>query len=450
MNLNLKTFDKKMTLEERKAASIVQSIELTGPIANDENLTKSFLEVMEYIYSYYEMDSECVFRLKNEDCDRCSYKLTRKGEYTKEIALPGGSGILLRFYRYSCSSCKEHVDRKLSEIFEPDKQYSRNVKSDAIRLYSKQLSNYRAIAEELSLIYRRKINQKTVRLWLKDAGLEAEKVIHNDDGFSGYLVYDEQFMKVFFGDVGKKGAKLEWTQVYLLLFRDVFTKKSIIRIVESLEEETLLPEWINVIKHLRSKGIIVKAMGTDGKREYPEYIHKINRELGMNIEHVFDAFHFMKNLYESANWELFGNKQSKEKLPEHALNQIKLIESFFDVKTKEEAQTLLLSLISQKNTFLKSLRPHILRLKNYFADYTKFIEIPQIKTTNLCESWFHQTKPEKLKKGYKTINGLKAIANTVTVRINYDWQEKLHCKFDFSSALDLLLGALKAKFQGMN
>jgi len=42
------------------------------------------------------------------------------------------------------------------------------------------------------------------------------------------------------------------------------------------------------------------------------------------------------------------------------------------------------------------------------------------------------------------------IANMVAVRINYDWQEKLHCKFDFSSALDVLLGALKAKFQGMN
>ena len=71
-----------------------------------------------------------------------------------------------------------------------------------------------------------------------------------------------------------------------------------------------------------------------------------------------------------------------------------------------------------------------------------------MKTTNLCESWFHQTKPEKLKKGYKTINGLKAIANMIAVRINYDWQNDLHYQFDFSLALDGLLGALKAKFQG--
>jgi hypothetical protein len=449
MNLKLNTFNKEMTKDERKAASIVQDIRLEGPLANDKELTKAFLDIMEYIYSNYEMDRECVFRLKDETCN-CGKKLTKKGEYEKEITLPGGSSLFLKFYRYSCSHCKKPIDRKLSEIFEPNKQYSKNVKSDAIRLYSKHLSNYRLIAEELSKLYRREINHKTVRLWLNEAGIESERVTLNDNDFSGYLVYDEEFMKVFFGDVGIKGAKLEWVQVYLLLFRDVITKKCIIRIVENLEEETLLKEWIAVIKHLQSLGIQVKTMGTDGKREYHNFVTKINRMLGTNIEHVYDAFHFMKNLYESANEELFGNKYSKKELPENVLNTIKIIKAFFDVKSKEEAEKYLKdTLLFQKNTFLKSLQHHILRLKKYFNDYTKFIEIPQMKTTSLCESWFHQTKPEKLKKGYKTMNGLKAIANMITVRINYDWQKELQCKFDFSLALDGLLGVLKAKFQGM-
>jgi len=77
-----------------------------------------------------------------------------------------------------------------------------------------------------------------------------------------------------------------------------------------------------------------------------------------------------------------------------------------------------------------------------------FFEILEMKTTNLCESWFHQTKPEKLKKGYKTMDGLKAIANMVAVRITHNWQEVLDLTFDYSLALDGLLGALKAKFQG--
>lgn len=450
MDLKLNTFNKEMTKDERRAASIVQNIKLTGPIANDKELTKAFLDIMDYVYANYEMDRECVFRLKNETCNKCNQKLTRKEEYEKELMLPGGSSLFLKFYRYSCSHCKETVDRKLSDIFEPNKQYSKNVKSDAIRLYSKHLSNYRLIAEELSKLYRRKVNHKTVRLWLNEAGLEAEKVTLNDNDFSGYLAYDEQFMKVFIGDVGIKGAKLEWVQVYLLLFRDVITKKCIVRIVENLEEETLLKEWIAIIKHLQSLGIDVIAIGTDGKPEYHNYMITINRKLDTNIEHVYDAFHFMKNLYESANEELFGNKYSKKKLPEEVINSINIIKAFFSVKSKEEAEKYLKdTLLFQKEYFLKSLQHHIFRLKKYFKDYTKFIEVPQMKTTSLCESWFHQTKPEKLKKGYKTIKGLKRIANMVTVRINYDWQKELRYMFDFSLSLDGLLGVLKAKFQGI-
>ena len=161
-----------------------------------------------------------------------------------------GSSLFLKFYRYSCSHCKDPVNRQLSEIFEPHKQYSKNVKADAIRLYSRHLSNYRVIAEDLCKIYGREIDPKTVRLWLNEAGFEAEEVTLNDNDFSGYLVYDEEFMKIFLGDVGKKGAKLEWVQVYLLLFRDVITKKCIVRLVESLEEKTLLPETLFTLRDI--------------------------------------------------------------------------------------------------------------------------------------------------------------------------------------------------------
>lgn len=173
-----------------------------------------------------------------------------------------------------------------------------------------------------------------------------------------------------------KGANLEWIQVYLLLFRDVMTKKCLVRFVKDLEENTLLQEWKYIIQHLKSKGIEVKMFGTDGKQEYHKYIQKINQELGFKIEHVYDSFHFEKNLYESANEEIFGNKYSKKQLPDHVLNQIKTINSFFNSQTEEEANTFLTgTLLFQKNTFLKSLQHHILRLEKYFDDYTILTDI---------------------------------------------------------------------------
>ncbi len=447
MDLSLNSFGKKLTLEEKKAKSIASRIELGGSIGNDEKLTKEFLKMMDIILENYEFDRDCVLKLKDETCSNCKQKLTRKGEFRKEINLPGGGSIFLDFYRYSCTSCKEPVNRLLSKIFESNKQYSKNVKSDAVRLYSKHLSSYDAVTEELNKIYNTNIKKKTVITWLTEAGIHSEKILTQDNDFSGYIVYDEQFVKVFTGDVGIKNSKLQWINHYLLLFRDAITQKPIIKFADDLEEKTLVPIWKEVITDLKNKGVTVKAFGTDGKREYKKYIKNINLELNLNIQHVYDAFHFNKNLYESANEEIYGNKYSKKKLPKYVLNQIKEIELFFKVKNIKEAQSKIDNLIFQKNTFIKSLRSHILRLKNNFKDYTFFLQIPEMKTTDLCEGWFSRTKPKKLKREYKTKKGIKAIANMLAVRICHDWQKVLDLEFDLSLALNGMLGVVKAKYQ---
>lgn len=451
MNLKLNTFEKNITPKERKASSFIQSVKLSGPLADDKQLTEDFVKMIDYILVNYVMDEDCIFGLKNDNCERCNSKLIKKDVYEKEINLPGGSSIFLKFYRYSCSNCDEPVNRQLSDLFEPNKQYSKNIKADAVRLYSKHLSCYDNVVEEINKIYCLNIDKKTIMNWIKEEGIHSEKYIETDTDWSGHILYDEEFMKVFLGDVGVKGATLTWTQVYLLLFRDAITNKCIVRLVDSLSEEVLIKEWKSVIKHLYSKGITTHSFGTDGKREYPEYIKKINHEFKMKIKHTYDSFHFKKNLYENANEEIFGMRNTKKELPEHVKNQIKLIEKFFDITSKDEAKKYLHNiLIYQKQTFIRNLRDCIMKLETYFDNYTYFFEVPQMKTTNLCESWFHRTKPEKLKHGYKTMKGLNAIANLVTVRINYDLKQALNLSFDFSEALNILLGALKAKIQATN
>ncbi len=446
MDLNLNTFTKNSSLNEKKAATIASRIELSGPIADDEQLAKEFISMMDLILANYDFDYDCVLKLKNEICS-CGHKLQRKDTFKKQILLPGGSEIHLEFYRYYCNHCKQKVNRKLNSIFEDNKQYSKNVKSDAIRLYSKQLSSYELVTEELNKIYTSNIDKKTVRLWLMEAGMLAETKILKDNDFSGHLVYDEEFINVYNGDVGCKDAKLDWVKVYLLLFRDSITKKVIIKFSDDLSENSLVPIWKEVILDLAKKGIEVKSFGTDGKREYKSYIKTINSFLNMNIHHVYDAFHFGKNSYENANYELFGNKQSKKELPENIINQIEQIYLFFNAKNKKHAKEIIDKLVFEKNTFIKSLRNQISRLKNNFEDYTYYLDVPSMKTTNLCEGWFGRTKPKKIKREYKTRLGLKAISNMLALKINYNWKIALNMDFDYTNALNGLLGLVKAKYQ---
>lgn len=436
-----------MSKEERKASSMLERVELKGPISDDKKLAKDFMKMMDDIYAYYEMDHECIFRLKDETCDKCGHKLTIKGQYEKEIKLPGGSSVLLTFYRYYCNGCKEPANRHISKIFEPNKQYSKNIKSDAIRLYSTHLSSYEAVTTELNKLYKTNISKKTVISWLVEAGLASEQATLEDEDFSGHILYDEEYVKVFNGDVGKKHSRLEKTDYYLLLFRDAMTKKVIIKFTNHLDEKNLISAWEEVFIHLRNKGIEVKSFGTDGKREYKRYIEKINRRHNMNVQHVYDAFHFIQNLYKSANKEIFGVEETKKELPKFIINQIETIHSFFRTKDINEAQEKVNELFSERWTFIKALRDPIFRLKHYFKDYTYFLEIPEMKTTDLCEGWFARTKPKKLKREYKKRIGIRSIANMLAVRINYNWKEKLDMDFDFSQALNGLLGIIKAKYQ---
>jgi hypothetical protein len=61
MQLSLLTFSEKnkyLTKQEKKAITIAQTVRLEGPIADDEQLTQDFLNIMDKILKNYIMDKE--------------------------------------------------------------------------------------------------------------------------------------------------------------------------------------------------------------------------------------------------------------------------------------------------------------------------------------------------------------------------------------------------------
>ena len=77
-------------------------------------------------------------------------------------------------------------------------------------------------------------------------------------------------------------------------------------------------------------------------------------------------------------------------------------------------------------------------------------EFPFLRTTNLAEHWFGQTKPEKVKKGFKTKKGVLRVLQALAVKIcNVDWKDKLEIIRDINDATFLLIsGLLKKKNNG--
>ena len=263
MQLKIKSFNKEKTTKDRINEAIASGIQLKG-VENISGLS----EILSDIFQNYEFENR-VLKLRDEHCSSCKKKLKRKGTYDKEITLPGGIKLLLTFHQYSCPHCKEKVNRRLGSWFSKGDRYSSNVKSDAIRQYLSHLSSYDAVHEELKLTYQiPNLSKRTVRKWIKNAGETASRVLFNERDFSGHFVYDEEYLKVYIGDVGKKDAKLQRIEVYLLLFRDAITGKVILMLSDSLDKSMLIQYWRRFAKWILKNKIPWITLTTDGKREY--------------------------------------------------------------------------------------------------------------------------------------------------------------------------------------
>lgn len=440
MQLNLGSFNENKSTHDRVEDAIASGISMEGL---DE--IKDLQVLLQDIFCSYQLEKG-VFRLIDEKCSYCGSKLKRKGVYTKDIVLPGGARFLLSFHQYSCSHCKKKIDRKLGSWFDKGSRYSSNIKSDAVRFYLSHLSSYDAVKDELNKLYKLNISKRTVRKWLKDLYPKATQILENERDFSGHFIYDEEYIKVFEGDVGKKDAKLHKIEIYLLLFRDAITKKPIIMLSDSLDKSILISHWRKFMKWTIKNKIPFKTLTTDGKREYNTMTKELNQEFKNKIEHSYCIFHFKKNLYEVCNKHIFGVMQTKKELPDHIINQIKELEHVIDLPTETKFKEQLEILDSQIQTFIKPLQDQIKRMKKYAKNYTLHKKYPFLRTTNLAEHWFGQTKPQKIKKGYKTKQGLLTIIRSLGVKItSVNWQQKLNMIQDISTATELLISGIIKK-----
>jgi len=259
-------------------------------------------------------------------------------------------------------------------------------------------------------------------------------------------------MSVFEWAVGVKGARLTKKRLYFQLFRDAITDSVLVYLTDSIDKDNLERSWYECFSHLIKLGVNLKTISTDGLSDYSDVIKLVNKKLvseglikrGEEIKHSYCAFHYEKNTYENTKEYLFKSKFKRDKLPEYAVNQIKELHKFFDVKTIKEAKEYLKFLFHQKETFIEPIKKQIERLNKYFVEYTLHIQYSFLKTTNHAEQYFSNTKPEKVKKGYKTEKGLFNIISNMAVKMmRRDWLNALGRENDFSAAMKLFTRLVK-------
>lgn len=448
VQLNLFSFrkDKNLTTEDQINITLSSSLKLKN--CPDQEV----LDVMGIILSHYVMGKGGIFYLKDDKCKHCQNKLRRKDVVPKIYHFPGGHQMILKFMRYSCSHCKKTPEKPYEKVFERFKHYSSNVKNDSVGKYLNHLSSFSAVKKDINTEYSNRISRKTIRRWICEVAKETKLFILSNTHFSGYLVYDEEFMSVFEGNVGIKGAKLSKKRLYFHLFRDAITNGVIVYLTDSMEKDNLEKIWYECFVHLIKLGVIPKTISTDGLSDYNDIIKIINKKLILegqikqeqSIRHSYCAFHYEKNTYENSREFILKSKFKRDELPEYVTSQIKELHKFFDAKSVENAREFLSLLIQQKSTFIEPIQKQIERLNKYFSEYTLHIQYPFLKTTNHAEQYFSNTKPEKIKRGYKTEKGLRNMIYNIAVKMmKKDWLKAIGRENDYSAAMQLFTRLVK-------
>jgi hypothetical protein len=453
VQLNLDSFCGKKDLKNEDRVNMTLSSSLKLRDCSDADV----LDVMGVILSHYVMGKGGVFYLKNELCEHCRKKLKRKDVETKVYYLPGGHQMVLKFMRYSCRHCKKTPKRPHEEVFEKNKHYSSNIKNDSVGKYLNHMSSYSAVKIDINIEYASRVSRRTVRRWINEVALESKFFIFNNKNLSGHLVYDEEFMSVFEGLVGVKGAKLTKKRLFFHLFRDALTDAAFVYLSDSMDRENLTNIWHECFTHLIKKDVSIKSISTDGLSDYAEIIKLVNKRLideklltkEQEILHSYCVFHYQKNTYEQVKQFLFQSKYKKQEIPEHVKNQIKELHKFFEKTNLQKAQEHLETLNHQIQTFIPPIQKQIERLKKYFKEYTLHTKYPFLKTTNHAKQYFSNTKPEKIKKGYKTQTGLKNILYNMALKMmQKDWLKALRRTNNYTSAMHMftrLVKGLKAR-----
>lgn len=448
VQLNLQSYEKDKPLSNEDRINITLSSSLKLKDCPDQEV----LDVMNIILSHYVMGKGGIFYLKDENCKHCKKRLRRKDVVQKIYNFPGGHQMILRFMRYSCANCKKTPEKPYEQVFEKYKHYSSNVKNDSVEKYLNHMSSYSAVKHDINKEYSNTVSKKSIRRWISEVASQATSFIFSNTDFSGHLVYDEEFMSVFDGDVGIKGAILTKKKMYFHLFRDALTNGVIVYLTDSLDRENLVKMWHKCFVHLIKLGVTPKTISTDGLSDYNQIIKIVNKQLlikglitrEQEIQHSYCAFHYQKNTYENTKEFLFKSKFKRVKLPEYAINQIKELHKFFESTAVLNAKETLESLFHQKETFIEPVQKQIERLKKYFNEYTLYIKYPFLKTTNHAEQYFSNTKPEKIKKGYKTEKGLRNMIKNMAVKMmKKDWLRALGRENDYSAAMKLLTKLIK-------
>ena len=331
-----------------------------------------------------ELDENNTFKYVNPSCPKCdSHKIIKKGTITKNKQNMLGKVIEFKEQQYQCKSCNKKFGIKNDTLFDNDKYFFKNISDKIPEIIKKGYNSLRKIKAYFNIFLNIEISHTTINNWLK---IDENLLIINDKAkYSGYYLYDEQFLKLN----GKRHYRLT-------LFDSVYEIPISEKIVRN-RSPTVIKRFIK--ESLHNKPII--AITTD---LYPMYRNIFD---DLNIKQQLCIIHLRRTIYTKLKHYKRKNKLTEEEIEQMYKNAKKFIEIFHETNyfiAKQKYEQYINKFDEIPPVLQQFMQKHVI---NFIERYLLYLKNPKIeKTSNKLDNYYRNTDPEIIKTRYKTRKGI--------------------------------------------
>ncbi len=334
-------------------------------------------------------------------CPVCGSRKVIKQEYYKrklKLAEFGSQVIYVR--RYYCKICSKKFTTPLDSIVKKGHQYARTYERCIEKTYETGYCSFRHLQKIFTSLYDCSPSHQTIYNWIAESNRIS--VSSDDNLYSGYYCYDEQYIK------------LNGSRFYRLsLIDSVLNKPVKEKIMTDLEYATVKGFIKNAVA---SKPL--HAISTDHRRKYKSIMDELK------IKHQLCIFHLYKligkDVYKKLKSKFIGPREKISLCL--AFTKIKEVFRTYDINI---AINRLQEIISNIEEIPQLLHKSIDKIVKDFERLTWFMVDEMVsKTTNPIENYYRQTLPDSLKRIFKTPDGM---LNYLSVKRGY-WEGNIFKK----------------------
>ena len=330
------------------------------------------------------LDENNTFKYDNPICPVCgSHKIIKKGTITKNKQNINENITEFREQQYQCKKCNKKFGISNNPLIKNNKHYLEEIIDKIPEIMKIGYQSLRKISKYFQIFLGIRISHQTIRNW---SNQNHEETIHNEKfEYSGYYLYDEQFLRL-------NGVRHYRLTLYDAILNVPVSERIVRRRIPKNTKKFILDSTAN-------KPFI--CLTTD---LFPMY-RNVADEIG--VKHQLCTFHLFQTINHKLKVYCRRNK-IKGKKRDYIYENAQELKNCFRQNSKQEAieqfKQYLQNYIAIPVVLKDFIRKHII---NHFHRYVEHLDDENIeKTSNKVENYYRQTNPEKIKKLFKTKNGI--------------------------------------------